>query len=131
MFELIEELGLRHEEWPENEEKLRELKQFGYVPEWMYGGIIKDKHVFLPEPLVHRPRLGSRLVVRSYVRRYLKALYNEIGDWIEDHAERASNLLLYSLCYTEEFVTQYLDHMLVAMYRAILVKNKKIYSNVT
>lgn len=31
-FEIIEELGLRHEE--ENEEKFREVKQFGYVPEW-------------------------------------------------------------------------------------------------
>jgi hypothetical protein len=131
VFEEIEELGLKHEEWPENIEKIREIRQFGYVPEWQYGGIIKDEHVVLPEPLVHRPRLGARLVVRSYVRRYLKALYNEIGDWIEEHAERASNLLLFSICYTEEFVTQYLDHMLIAMYRAILVKNKKIFSNVT
>ena len=35
-YELIEELGHQHEE--SNEEKLREIKQFGYVPEWMYGG---------------------------------------------------------------------------------------------
>ena len=131
VFEEIEELGLKHEEWPENLEKIREIRQFGYVPEWQYGGIIKDEHVVLPEPLAHRPRLGARLVVRSYVRRYLKALYNEIGDWIEEHAERASNLLLFSICYTEEFVTQYLDHMLIAMYRAILVKNKTIFKNVT
>lgn len=32
VFELIEEIGLRHEE--QNEEKFREIKQFGYVPEW-------------------------------------------------------------------------------------------------
>ena len=69
--------------------------------------------------------MGARLLVRSYVRRYLHALYKEIGDWIEEHAERSSNLLLYSICYTEEFVTQYLDHLLVAMYRASLVKNNK------
>ena len=31
-FELIEEIGQRHEE--QNEEKFREIKQFGYVPEW-------------------------------------------------------------------------------------------------
>ena len=113
-----------HEE--NNEEKFREIKQFGYSPEWMYGGIIRDEHVFLPSPLKTRPRLGARLLVRSYVRRYLKALYKEIGDWIEEHAERSSNLLMYSICYTEEFVTQYLDHLLVAMYRASLVKNNKV-----
>lgn len=33
-FEILEELGLAHEE--ENEEKLREIKQFGYTPEWMH-----------------------------------------------------------------------------------------------
>jgi len=35
-FEIIEEVGQRHEE--ENEEKFREIKQFGYLPEWMYNG---------------------------------------------------------------------------------------------
>mmetsp|Transcript_33001 Transcript_33001/g.50533 ORF Transcript_33001/g.50533 Transcript_33001/m.50533 type:complete len:160 (+) Transcript_33001:948-1427(+) len=79
-FEVIEEVGLRHEE--ENEEKFREIKQFGYKPEWMFGGVIKDDHIPLPNPLQHRPRLGARILVRSYVRRYLKALYREIGDWI-------------------------------------------------
>jgi hypothetical protein len=77
-------------------------------------------------PLAHRPRLGSRILVRSYVRRYLKALYNEIGDWIADHQERASHLLMYSICYVEEFMTQYLDHLLVAMYKAILNKENKV-----
>ena len=38
VFELIEELGLQHEEG--NEEKLREIKQFGYKPEWTYDGQI-------------------------------------------------------------------------------------------
>lgn len=103
VFELIEEIGLCHEE--REEEKFREIKQFAYVPEWMHKGKIEDKDVELPEPLVHRPRLGSRILVRSYVRRYLKALYAEIGAWQEGHQERAANLLLYSICYVEEFMT--------------------------
>jgi len=123
-FELIEEIGLRHEE--ENEEKFREIKQFAYVPEWMYGGILKDEHVKLPTPLVHRPRLGARILVRSYVRRYLRALFKEIGDWIEEHAERASNLLLYSICYGEEFMTQFLDHLLISMYKSVLKNDNKL-----
>jgi len=32
VFDLIEELGLLHEE--DNEEKFRDIKQLGYVPEW-------------------------------------------------------------------------------------------------
>jgi hypothetical protein len=123
-FELIEEIGLQHEDL--NEEKFRELKQFGYVPEWLHCGLVKDEDVTLPEPLTHRPRLGARILVRSYVRRYLKALYAEIGAWIQDHQERAANLLMYSICYVEEFMTQYLDHLLVAMYKAILNKENKV-----
>ena len=91
----------------------------------MYKGVVPEKDIKLPDPLVHRPRLGSRILVRSYVRRYLKALYHEIGDWIQEHQERASNLLVYSICYVEEFMTQYLDHLLVAMYKAILNKENK------
>ena len=104
-FDLIEEIGQRHDE--ENEEKFREIKQFGYVPEWMHGGEIQNHHVSnrLPSPMKHRPNLGARILVKSYVRRYLKALYKEIGEWIEEYAERASNLLLYSICYVEEFMT--------------------------
>jgi len=71
----------------------------------MFDGKIKDEHIKLPHPLVHRPRVGARLLVRSYVRRYLKALYRELGEWIQEHQSRASNLLMYSVCYVEEFMT--------------------------
>lgn len=43
VFELIEEIGLCHEE--REEEKFREIKQFAYVPEWMHKGKIEDKDV--------------------------------------------------------------------------------------
>jgi len=125
-YELIEEIGLRHEEYPENEVKLRELKQFGFKSEWTYDGLITDDKVTLPAPIVTRPRLGSRILVRSYVRRYLKALYKELADWIEISQERAVKLLMYSICYVEEFMTQYMDHLLVAIYKAIQNKENKI-----
>ena len=127
-YELIEEIGLRHEEYPENEVKLRELKQFGFKSEWTYDGLITDDKVTLPAPVVSRPRLGSRILVRSYVRRYLKALYKELGDWIEIAQERAVKLLMYSICYVEEFMTQYMDHLLVAIYKAIQNKENKVVS---
>ena len=97
----------------------------------MFKGVIKDEHIQLPDPLIHRPRLGSRILVRSYVRRYLKALYREITDWIQEHQERASKLLMFSICYVEEFMTQYLDHLLVAMYKSVLNKeNKEVIKNI-
>jgi hypothetical protein len=80
VFELIEELGRVYEE--EYEKDIREIKQLGYTPEWALNGLVKDSDLFLPYPFVHRPSLGARILVRSYVRRYLKALYNEINDWI-------------------------------------------------
>lgn len=40
MFEIIEELGLKHEE--ENESKYRERKQLGFNEEWTLNGTIKD-----------------------------------------------------------------------------------------
>jgi len=50
----------------------------------------------------------------------LKALYREIGEWIADHQERAVYILMYSVCYVEEFMTQYMDHLLVTMYKALI-----------
>ena len=83
-------------------------------------------HLPLPYPFLHRPRLGARILVRSYVRRYLTGLYKEIGDWISDTRERASNLLLCSIIYSEDFMTQYLDHLFVAMYKAHLDNENKV-----
>lgn len=80
----------------------------------------------LPFPFMHRPRLGARILVRSYVRRYIKAIFHELGDWIEENAERTSNLLLYSVIYSEDFMVQYMDEMLVGMYKVVLTKTNKI-----
>ena len=102
-FEVLEDLGESHEQ--ENEEKFRDRKQLGFHEEWTLGGLIKDSQVDLPFPIVHRPRLGARVMVRSYVRRYIKAIYKEMSDWIEENSERTSNLLLYSIIYCEDFMT--------------------------
>jgi len=77
-------------------------------------------HLPLPFPFLHRPRVGSRVLVRSYVRRYLSALYKEIQDWLEEARERASNLLLCCIVYTEDYMTQFLDHLLVSLYKALM-----------
>ncbi len=88
-------------------------------------GNVRDSDVTLPYPFVHRPGLGARILVRSYVRRYLTALYKEVTDWIEENRVRASYLLLCCIIYTEDFMTQYLDHTLVALYKTILEADNK------
>lgn len=124
VFEIMEELGQSHEE--SNEEKYRERKQLGFTEEWTLGGTISDKQTDLPFPILHRPRLGSRVLVRSYCRRYIKAIFCELGDWKEENAERASNLLLYSVIYSEDFMVQFMDEMLVKMYKVVLLKENKV-----
>jgi hypothetical protein len=81
--------------------------------------------VVLPFPVIHRPRLGSRMIIRQYVRRYIKNVQNEVSCWIEENAGRASYLLLYSIIYTEEHMTQFLDRLLIALYRAIMERGSK------
>ena len=66
------------------------------------------------------------MLVRSYVRRYIKAIFAELSDWMEDAVNRTSNLLLYSIIYAEDFMVQFMDEMLVGMYRVVLQKDNKV-----
>lgn len=61
--------------------------------------------MLFPFPIVHRPRLGSRWLVRQYVRRYISSLYKEINDWLVPSRERSSYLLMFSVIYSEEYIT--------------------------
>jgi hypothetical protein len=80
----------------------------------------------LPFPFKKRPRIGSRRLVRNYVRRYLKALYKELADWIDENKGRSASLLLCCVVYAEDYMTQYLDHFLISLYKAILDKTNKV-----
>lgn len=88
VFELYEEMGHHYEE--EYEKEIREVKQLGITPEWTFGGKVRDSDLILPLPFIHRPCMGARILVRSYVRRYLQPIYREITDWIQENRERAS-----------------------------------------
>lgn len=84
-----------------------------------------------PFPIAHRPRLGSRHLVRQYVRRYITGLYKEISDWLVASRERSSYLIMFSVIYAEEYMTQFMDNLLVAMYKTVLeTENKIIMKNV-
>lgn len=88
VFEMIEEIGAVYE--VEYEKDIRDIKQFSFKPEWSLDGRVLDSSLKYPYPFVFRPCLGSRILVRSYVRRYLTPLYKEVQDWIEESRVRAS-----------------------------------------
>lgn len=117
-FELIEEMGIDYEE--REEEKVRDKKQYALDSAWTNGGEFVSLE--LPRPFKHRPRLGARQVIKSYIRRYLQAIYKELSDWILENRARAAHLLQCLIIYTEDYVMQYLDHLLTSMYKAILEK---------
>ena len=117
-FELIEEMGMDYEE--REEEKIRDKKQYALDAAWTNKGEFID--LPLPRPFRHRPRLGARNVIRGYIRRYLTAIYKELSDWILENRARAAHLLLCLIVYTEDYVMQFLDHLLLSLYKAILEK---------
>jgi hypothetical protein len=121
-FELLEEMGMDFEE--REEKKVRDTKQYSLDAEWTNNGEFID--LPLPRPFKHRPRLGARNVIRGYVRRYLKAIYKELSDWILENRQRAAHLLLWLLVYTEDYITQFLDHLLLSLYKAILEKEDMV-----
>lgn len=59
-------------------------------------------------------------MIRNYTRRYLKGIYNELMDWIHENRLRSAHLLLYAIIYSEDYLTQFLDNFLLALYRALL-----------
>ncbi|PFH36043.1 HEAT repeat-containing protein [Besnoitia besnoiti] len=62
----------------------------------------------LTKPIA-RPRLGSRCWVKTHFRRYVKGLLKEVTDFKEVTSESSARLLVASLAYVEESVTEWLD----------------------
>lgn len=59
----------------------------------------------------------------------MHSLYHELSDWLETSRERASYLVLYSIIYCEEWMTQFMDNLLVALYKVVLEKSTKNIKN--
>lgn len=118
-FRYIEEIGQQYEE--EKEKDIRSIRQLGYQEPWTCDGVMSD--LPLPDPFVKRPRLGSRLFFRQYVRRYLNAIFIELGDWISASRLYSSQLLLALIIFTEESITMYLEKFLTCMCKAMNINN--------
>jgi hypothetical protein len=75
VYERFEEIGKLHEK--ENEKDYREQKQYGVDSQWLK--YINPDELIYPFPIKKRPSLGSRKIINSYIRRYIKNLSIELN----------------------------------------------------
>ena len=62
-----------------------------------------------------RPRLGARYWVRNHIRRYIMATFNDVCDFRDCSALNAGRLLVFSIAYAEEKITEWLQPMSQAL----------------
>ena len=74
----IEDIGLQHE--IDEEKNIREDRQYGIDSPWLHYCKIDSLYPF---SVGKRPRLGARLIIKKYVRRFIKALCKEF-DAVEE-----------------------------------------------
>lgn len=98
----------------DNEKYIREDRQYGIDAPWTK---YCNKNAYYPFPLFKRPILGCRLLVKKYARRYIKNICKEFDAIDESTRVRVANLLLFSIIYNEENITEYLDEIFICFER--------------
>lgn len=73
----------------------------------------------LPEPMVQRPNIGSRLFVRSNSKRFFGALLGELNNWIPKVRLQAAQLLIIITVYCEENLTMDFHETLSKIVKAL------------
>jgi hypothetical protein len=120
ILERFDEIGKQYE--VDYEKDIREDRQHGIDAKWTQ---YCEKVGFYPPPFKTRPRLGCRILIKKYVRRYIKNLCKEFDSIEESIRARVANLILYSIVFTEEHITEYLDQTLLCFERELSkTKNK-------
>lgn len=71
--------------------------------------------------------MGARIFIRSHVRKFFHALYKELKDWKVENREKAGNLMLLSIIYSEDFMTQFLYECIPALLEHTIPKDKENY----
>lgn len=126
----MEEIGKQYE--IDNEKEIREDRQYAIDSPWVklcskteidsstgFSNIIFNTNLYYPFPIANRPCLGARLLVRKYLRRYIKNLCKEYESIEEGIKIRVSNLILFSIVYTEDAIIEYLDQIFLCFQKEI------------
>ena len=116
VLEKFKEMGELHEKT--NAKDYREQKEYGVDAPWIK--YVENLNLPYPFPLKERPSLGCRKIVLSYIRRYIKNLTREFEGIDNDIKYKVSNLLLYSIVYSEEGIVEYLDGILLLFMKDFL-----------
>eukprot|EP00949_MAST-11_sp_MAST-11-sp1_P001598 g1598.t1 len=111
-------------QWMERMGKQWEQEHDDDVRNRVQYGVDGSRHaqrldVEYPLPFKGRPRLGTRLFVRSYARRFIKPLLAELGDWRDRTRVHAARLLLVVLVYLEEHITVHLHELVGTLCRSM------------
>ena len=116
VLEKFKEMGELHEKT--NAKDYREQKEYGVDAQWIK--YVENMNLPYPFPIKERPSLGCRKIVLSYIRRYIKNLTREFEGIDNDIKYKVSNLLLYSIVYSEEGIVEYLDGILLLFMKDFL-----------
>ena len=122
-LESLEELGLQYED--EHQDKILEMRQYGV--DGAEGRANYEQE--LPSPWITRPKLSTRLFVRSHTNRFLTTVLKELNDWKATTKIHAIGLLRSILIYTEENITMELHLMIQTL--VLLAFDPEIHSHVS
>ena len=126
VLEKFKEMGELHEKT--NAKDYREQKEYGVDAPWIK--YVENMNLPYPFPLKERPSLGCRKIVLSYIRRYIKNLTREFEGIDNDIKYKVSNLLLYSIVYSEEGIVEYLDGILLLFMKDFLKTSNSDIDNI-
>ncbi|XP_074649053.1 dynein axonemal assembly factor 5-like [Tubulanus polymorphus] len=113
---LWHDIGLKYEE--ENEDDLKDKQDFMKPPPAHYP------------PTVERPNLGCRTLMFRHVSKILPALSRDLGDWVVNTRIKASQLMYHLILNAEEYITQHLELVLNALYKACCDEEVAVRANV-
>lgn len=106
----LEELGKIYEE--ENEKDVKEIKEYGHKE------IIPiDNSDILPHPFKQRPRLGTRMLIRDHVSKFVPIALDELSNWDILLRQKAAQVLQRVVIYCEEYITQHVENILYHLFR--------------
>ena len=121
-FKALETAG---KEWAKEhwESDIMERQQYGV------DGDARCNFEALPWPFEDRgrPALGSRLLVRAFMHRFLKPVLGELGNWRSDCRKQSALLLRVVIIYAEDVLTQELPILVVAFCRALAAIRREGY----
>jgi len=111
-FASVEALGEQYE--AENSDAFVERRQYG-----VDGDSRCNHEEQLSCPFKKRPRIGSRIFVRSNTKRFFSALLAEVICWLSKTRERSAKLLQALVIYCEEHLTMEFSQTLTMLIQAI------------